>query len=114
MSEVGRDGFRTEGLHRIHEAAAEGDVKAIQRELGSGVSVDIEGRGIWSGATPLYMAARAGRTEAVIFLLEHCKANPNKPERHGWSPLMKAAQNGHDEAVKLLLDHRADKTLKST
>jgi ankyrin repeat protein len=56
--------------------------------------------------TPLHLAARHGRTEAVRILLEH-KADSNASLDSGWRPLHAAAQEGHAAVARLLLLHRA-------
>lgn len=59
--------------HRLHKAAAKGDVELIQRLLDHGA--DIDERGVW-GHTPLMMAAWTGQAIVVAYLLSR-GANSN-------------------------------------
>src|SRR5689334_8736334 len=71
-------GFDNNGWHRIHNAAIEGNATAIEKELDSGVSVDVEARGKYSsGQTPLFFAATFNKVDAMKFLLFR-NANVNK------------------------------------
>ena len=60
------------------------------------------------GKTPLMLAARNGRVEAIKALLDG-GANINAKETlRGTTPLMWAADEAHPAAVKLLVDRGAD------
>src|SRR5687768_5059779 len=100
-----KDGFDKDGRHRIHNAAEEGDVKAIQAELNKGVSVDLKTKD--RAETPLSWAAMEGHLEAMKMFISR-KANVNATDTFNWTPLICAAYNGKVEAVKLLLEHKAD------
>ena len=62
-------------------------------------------------ATPLHLAARSGKLEAVLALLE-AGSNVNENALHGATPLTLAVQNGHFEVAKALVQHGADVDLK--
>ena len=56
--------------------------------------------------SPLGAASHQGH-EAVVRLLLEYKADPNRPNEHGF-PLQTASWNGHEAVVRLLLEHGAD------
>ena len=53
------------------------------------------------GWTPLYLAARHGRTEIAQALIDS-GADLNAKTPNGWTPLYEATQKGHTEIVKIL------------
>ncbi len=61
--------------------------------------------------TPLVLAVRSGRIDAVRFLLAH-GANVNKGGKRQISPLMETAMKSRNEIAKLLLKHDADANLR--
>ena len=74
----------------------EGAVRALM-ETG-GVDVNVIGDG---GATPLYVACRAGHTEVVRVLVEG-GADPGIANAHGVSPAKVARRHGHRSVLNLL------------
>ena len=62
-----------------------------------------------SGTTPLYIAAKEGRTEIVKLLLRG-GADANKAKNDGWTPLRIAKHKGH-RAIFALLGGTADECL---
>lgn len=66
-----------------------------------------------SGATPLIVAAEAGRLEVVEFLIES-GANLNARNDHDYSALHWAAFHGHQGIVDLLLKNEADANIKDS
>ena len=63
--------------------------------------------------TPLHIAARYNKIEAVAALISH-GADVNARDRGGETPLMWASRWGHAKVVEALLDAGADKELKAT
>ncbi len=59
--------------HRLHKAAARGDLKGIRYQLDHGA--DVNEPGVW-GHTPLMMAAWSGQSAVVSYLISQ-GANPN-------------------------------------
>jgi ankyrin repeat protein len=65
------------------------------------------------GETPLMMAARSGRVEAVRVLLDHgAQVSPAETLR-GTTALMWAAEQGHADVLRLLVEHGADVNAQS-
>jgi len=60
-----------------------------------------------AGDTALMLAARTGKPDALMALLEH-GADPNKTNLEGQTALMWAASEKNSAAVKTLIDHGAD------
>jgi ankyrin repeat protein len=65
-----------------------------------------------SKSTLLHLAASAGQTKAVAFLLEH-GAKVDATEDSGYTPLHLACGQGHEEAVRELLAKKADTQAKT-
>ena len=59
--------------HRLHKAAARGDLEHVRYLLDRGANVNAPG--VW-GHTPLMMASWTGRSQVVAYLISH-GANPN-------------------------------------
>src|SRR5690242_5844943 len=110
MSEYDKDGFDNDGRHRLHIAAIEGDLKAVQDELKSGTDIDVESRDGLK-RTPLHVAAYCNKPEIVKFLVSK-GANLNKQDRNQDSPLIIATRYGREGVVKILLEAKADATIK--
>lgn len=112
-------GVDKEGYSYLHIAAEVGDVEVLEYLLDV-VGMDIEG-GNSHAETPLFVAAAAGNTEAVRFLLERganvgtqTKEFSGRPY-HGMmrstkalTPLHAAVLYCHVEVVRLLLEHGAE------
>ena len=88
----------------LHAAAVTGDVKQIEQAIGQYVDSSLG----FDGCTPLVLAAREGKLDAVK-LLVGLKANVNnKSSTQGIFALSTAAHAGHTEVVEFLLDCKAD------
>jgi ankyrin repeat protein len=81
---------------RLRDAAFTGDLGAIQRLLGDGVPVDARDA---EGATPLFLAVRAERADAVALLL-----------RRGAS-VTEATNSGLDPLLGLFVEQISDETI---
>lgn len=91
------------GRKAIHLAAA-GPELALLEQLVSRCGVespDAEGMG------PLHHAVKAGKTDAVRWLLQHA-ARVNATDAAGWTPLHLAAQDGWLDVIDVLLENHAD------
>ena len=87
----------------IFEAAAKGDVAAIEKLLASGTAVDSRDR---DQATPLIAAALGGQVEAAKLLLSK-GADVMARNSGGFTALHAAAYGGSAEVAALLLDNKA-------
>ena len=85
------DGARTRGRTALWEASARGHAAVCAALLDAGASADAED---WSGAGPLVVAARRGRTRAVAAFVQRGHASSTALEA--------AALKGHDDVVALL------------
>ena len=66
-----------------------------------------------SGRNALHKAAFWGHIDAVRYLTEEVKLDPNVQDQMGDTALHDAARFGHDEVVQLLLDAGTDLTLEN-
>ena len=95
------------GVHgdtALHQAAHDGAVRSLQRELDRGADPNTTNR---FGVTPLALACRGGHAAAVQLLLES-GADPHHASPTGETPLMVAARTGVVDSVVALLEHGAD------
>src|SRR6185437_2539567 len=81
--------------------AEQGNVSLIQRALAQGVDIESPDE---VHLTPLMLASRSGRLDAVRYLLAH-GADPNRCIRISGTPLTLA--NGQKEVIRELLEHGA-------
>jgi hypothetical protein len=83
----------------LHDAAARGDIKAVEDLLSSGGNANEKAR---YGYTPLMRAAESGNAGLVKLLISK-GADVNARNIYDGTALKYAAQNGHTEVVKQLL-----------
>ena len=103
----------SDGVHgdtALHQAAHDGDVVSLERELDQGVDPNTTNR---FGVTPLALACTVGHVAAVQLLLES-GADPNHASPTGETPLMVAARTGVVDSVVSLLEHGADPLARET
>jgi peptidoglycan/LPS O-acetylase OafA/YrhL len=93
------------GVPDIWEAAAAGDLGALERNLEKGT--DVNGRGGKYRSTPLQRAALSGRADVVELLIRR-GANVNGVEADHSTPLHSAALFGHEKVVYMLVQNGAD------
>uniref|UniRef100_A0AAQ4RLE1 glutaminase n=1 Tax=Gasterosteus aculeatus aculeatus TaxID=481459 RepID=A0AAQ4RLE1_GASAC len=86
-------------------AAYSGDISALRRFALSAVNMEQRD---YDSRTPLHVAASEGHAEAVIFLTEVCKVNPDMKDRWGNTPLDDAMQFGHDVVVSVLQEYQRE------
>ncbi|XP_077368771.1 glutaminase kidney isoform, mitochondrial-like [Festucalex cinctus] len=84
-------------------AAYGGDVSALRRYALS--TLDMNQRD-YDSRTALHIAASEGHVEAVIFLTEECKVNPNIKDRWGNTPLDDAKQFDHHVITTILQQYQ--------
>jgi len=84
----------------VERALLEGDLATLRQLEARGVNVLLDEEP--SALTALHLAAGAGRTDSVEFLLG-CGADPNVLRQNSFSPLHAAAMNGHADVVRALL-----------
>jgi len=94
------------------EAVRRGDVAALRRRLAD--RPDLASLPLPDGTSPVTLAARMGRVEALRTLLETGAAawTPEGDPDGAPTALMVAAARGEDAAVSLLLEHGADPALR--
>ena len=93
----------------IHEAAWEGNIKAVEQHLAAGTDVNAEDD--LYGDTPLLWAAGFGHKEVAALLIA-IGADVNAKAEEGWTPLHDAARGGHKEIAELLIAKGADLNAK--
>ena len=93
------------GWGLAHYAASEGHVECI-RELAR-LGADLNKQSGHDCSTPLFVAARLGRTEAVCALVE-LGADISGVDSNGFTPLSWAAHSGRVEVVSALVKIGAD------
>jgi uncharacterized protein len=96
------------GKQSIWQAAAAGDMAALEAFVANGLDVDVADN---EDRRPLIYAAEAGQNSAVSFLLGR-GADVNATDLYGTSPLMAAASAGKSDTVNLLLNRGADAEAK--
>ena len=94
----------------VHEAALEGNLKAIRKHIKSGTNLNEKDQ--VGGSSPLIIAATFGRTEVAKALIE-AGADIDQKNNDGSTALHSAALFCHTEIVKALLDKGADKSVRN-
>ncbi|KAG1654341.1 hypothetical protein FOA52_010652 [Chlamydomonas sp. UWO 241] len=98
-----------EAVRQLLEAAATGDVAALERVLFISAEKLLMGAADEDGSSVLMHAATACHVEVMRLLLDHRSANPASMLMHvkvdGYIALMVVAEAGQVEAMRLLLDH---------
>jgi ankyrin repeat protein len=98
----------------IHNAAGSGDVEKIKQLLDKNPSlVNQEDYTLLAGLTPLHVAAKSGKTEAVELLLARGANSDPKWSVNGMTPLICAVQENHADIVRLLLAKQANPSSKA-
>lgn len=95
------------------EFAARGDIRGVEEESFKGDSVDPNMTDA-DGNTPLILAAQAGYTQIVEFLLERFPVNIDQTNKLGQTALMKSAIQGRISCARTLLRAGADPNKKDT
>src|SRR5689334_20251941 len=90
---------------RLRKASIEGDVEEVKKALLSGAEVNEVD--IYTGKTPLYLAAENGHYKVVTSLLSS-GAQVNAKDHKGRTPICMASKFGHLESVKALISAGAD------
>ncbi|KAK7145908.1 hypothetical protein R3I93_013592 [Phoxinus phoxinus] len=85
-------------------AAYSGDVSALRRIALSAVNMELTDYDI---RTALHVSSAEGHLDAVRFLTDTCKVNPNAKDRWGNTPLDDAMQFGHNAVVKVLQEYQS-------
>ncbi|HWQ90360.1 MAG TPA: ankyrin repeat domain-containing protein [Clostridia bacterium] len=88
----------------VWRAAREGRLSDLQKLIASGANVNAK---MSDRSTPLLLAASAGQTKVVKFLVL-LKADVEAAERGGHTPFTAAVVNGHLEMADFLLRHGAN------
>ncbi|KAK5657153.1 hypothetical protein OQA88_3210 [Cercophora sp. LCS_1] len=97
---------KEEGGRHLYLACQNGNEEEIRSLIKNGVDINDGGIHV-PGNSPLFQAAKDGRTPIVKLLLE-LRADTEVRDKRGWTPLIEAAHCGYTEVVKLLLEFHAD------
>jgi len=89
----------------IHEAAWEGNIKAVEQHLASGTDVNAEDD--LYGDTPLLWATGFGHKEVAALLIAKGADVNAKNKPNGWTPLDWTGINGDHATADLLRKHGA-------
>lgn len=89
----------------LHSASINPRIDTLRFVLGmGGVTVDKLNK---QGFAASHLASNKGLEAHCRLLLQH-DANPNTPDRNGYTPLMSACKEGHKGIICLWLEHGAD------
>lgn len=99
-------GTDADGRTALHYAAADGDVRVVERLLDAGADPNAPDRNGW---TPLHFAAQASAADAVAALLR-AGATTEPRDQFGNTPLWRAvfASRGRGDVIGLLRSAGAD------
>jgi hypothetical protein len=95
-----RPSLLSERTEAFHEAAARGKVEDVQRLLRHRVDVN----SLDANGQPALARAPDARTASALL---DAGANPNAPDKAGYTPLMLAAADGRVDVVRLLISRHA-------
>ena len=99
-----RNGGLPAPTYSLHDAAAAGDMSAVDLLLTAGLSSnELNAR----RSTPLHISALKGHREIAALLLAH-GADPNAANMGGSTPLHAAVEMGQHELAELLVSSGAD------
>lgn len=98
--------FCTSGKTALHEAAREGNDKAIQLLLAKGADVNSSPSNLRYGVTPIFLAAKHGNLSSVRLLIER-GAHLNIKDLEGRTVLDLAKTARHNDVAQLLEDSGA-------
>ncbi|KAJ1473456.1 ankyrin repeat-containing domain protein, partial [Baffinella frigidus] len=93
----------------LHQAVRHGHTEMVRLLLEEGADKDATNV---QGETPLYWAAREGRSNPIMFFLLTAGAKKEESDNAGRTPLHIAAFKGHAAVVRLLLEAGADADAK--
>ncbi|KAL9099788.1 MAG: hypothetical protein Q9163_004761 [Psora crenata] len=103
---VAGDWGRSQGEHRIINAAYDGDEATVNSLMSDPSEISDRDEKGW---TALHAAGVSGNLNvARILLRDPPKFNPNAVDNFGRTPLYLAVQNGNDDLVNFLIDSGAD------
>ncbi|MBR5894744.1 MAG: ankyrin repeat domain-containing protein [Akkermansia sp.] len=91
-------------VHKLLQAAENGDTAILLQELAAGADINLESR---THDTPLLLATRNSHVECLKILLER-GADTEARDNRGETALHLAAREGKAELLELLLQHKAD------
>ena len=110
------DGVDEHGLHPIHRAARDGDVKEVERLIKAGADVEVQVNR--TGMTALQIAAWANDHStslaqkqlevAKVLIAAGAKVNGQAPGDHKSEALARAAESGSMDLIKYLLANDAE------
>jgi ankyrin repeat protein len=92
------------GMSLLHYTAGHGWVE-ISSLLLTHARININAKGIYSGRTPLHLAACSGRLEVVVLLLQQEKSDTRCQDVSKLTALQLAALHGHYHVARVLYDH---------
>ncbi|MDA7676483.1 ankyrin repeat domain-containing protein [bacterium] len=85
----------------IHQAATDGNIKAVKQHLAAGKDVNAKD---FAGWTPLHRAAEAGQNKIVELLIDE-GGDVNAKMENRWTPLDEAIAVNQTETPDLLRKH---------
>lgn len=93
------------GSHLLIDAAAEGNIREMDKLIERGIKVDSPEEEV--GMTALMAAALFDKTQSIVFLLNK-GANIHARSKVGQTALMYAARIGSSKTIQILLDNKSD------